>query len=253
VDQERFQKSVSLKDSGNYEEALREMEALASVETDEQYKGALLLGQARCLSGLGRLKEARQHLTESARIWNNPYTELVDAYLCAEEGKQEDATAKLMLFLETYDSDLKEPGNEDTYSEASERLGYLLFEAKRYADAIPHLTHALAFPETDARKRQLCSYLGFCHLETGNLDTAERKLVESLPPDREDPSWTEAQFHLGRVFFQRGAYEKAKETFERCEFFMHSADTELKQKISEWLAATDAHLPMNGRERPGAN
>ena len=69
MDQERFQRSVSLKDSGNYEEALREMEELARVETDEQYTGALLLGQAKCLMGLGRLKEARQRLTESSRLW----------------------------------------------------------------------------------------------------------------------------------------------------------------------------------------
>ncbi len=253
MDQERFQKSVSLKDSGNYEEALREMEELASVETDEQYKGALLLGQARCLSGLGRLEEARQRLTESARIWNNPYTELVDAYLCTDEGKKEDAMRKLMLFLETYDSDLKEPGNEDTYSEASERLGYLLFEAKRYADAIPHLNQALAFPETDARKRQLCFYLGVSHLEAGNITAAERELVQSLPPRCEDPLWAEAHFQLGRLYYQQGAYLNAKAAFESCEFSSDEADPELRQKISEWLAAVRARLPAESRERRSPN
>lgn len=243
MDQERFHKSVSLKDSGNYEEALREMEELASVETDEQYKGALLLGQARCLSGLGRLKEARLRLTESARIWNNPYTELVDAYLCADEGKGEDAMRKLTLFLETYHSDLREPGNEDTYSEASERLGYLLFEAKRYADAIPHLNQALTFPETDARKRQLCRYLGFCHIETGNIEVAEQRLVQSLPPNCEDPLWARVQFELGRVYFRRGAYVEAKAAFEHCEFFSAEGDTQLKDAISTWLARIATHLP----------
>jgi tetratricopeptide (TPR) repeat protein len=140
-----------------------------------------------------------------------------------------------------------------THSEASESVGYLLFESKQYADAIHHLNEALVFPETDERKRQLCFYLGWRHLDTGNLEAAEQKLIESLPPNCEDPSWTEVQFHLGRVYFQQGAYLKAKESFERCEFFMRPADTELKQKVSEWLAATRARLPMESRRRQDAN
>jgi tetratricopeptide (TPR) repeat protein len=154
---------------------------------------------------------------------------------------------KLTRFLETYQAYLREPGNEDTYSEASERLGYLLFEAKRYADAIHPLNEALAFPGTDERKRQLCLYFGFCHFETGNVAAAEQKLVKSLPSSCEDPLWAKAQFHLGRVYFQKGAYTKAKEAFELCEFFGDEANAELKQGLSTWLARIATHLPTKNR------
>lgn len=82
---------ISLR-GGKYEEALAELEALTSVETDQHYKSSLLVSQATCLSGLGRLIEARQRGSESAELWQNPYTELVDAYLCASEGKRDEAT-----------------------------------------------------------------------------------------------------------------------------------------------------------------
>lgn len=253
MDSGRFQQAVALRLAGRYEESLREVEALTSIETDTYYKSSLLLGQATCLAWLGRLKEARQRWSESARLWSNQYTELVDAYLCAGEGKCEEATCKLIRFLKNHENDLREPGNEDTYSEASERLSYLLFEAKRYEASIHYLNDALIFPASDRRKRQLCFYLGMCHLETGDPEAAERKLIESLPANFEDPLWAQVQFQLGRVYFQQGCYAKAKQAFESCEFFSDEANTELKQGISTWLARIATYLPTKNSVRQGSN
>lgn len=105
----------------------------------------------------------------------------------------------------------------------------------------------MAFPETDERKRKLCLYLGSCHFESGDVEAAERRLLESVPPNCEHPLWTQAQFHLGRVYFQKGAYVKAKESFERCEFFGDKTDTELMQGLSTWHARIATHLPANSR------
>jgi len=125
----------------------------------------------------------------------------------------------------------------------------LFFKLKRYADAVHPLNGALAFPETAMRKRQLSLHLGICHLENGNLPEAEQKLTESLPPKCDDPLWAEAQFQLGRLYFQQRAYVKAKKAFELCEFFTDETNTELKQNISGWLSGIDTYIPKEIRER----
>jgi tetratricopeptide (TPR) repeat protein len=248
VDSERFEHANSLRLAGKEQDALHEFEALTSGVTDPCEKSSLLLGQATCLLGLGRVKEARQRWSEATRYWTNLYTEFIDACLCAEEGNRQEALERWMRFLEKH-SELREPGNEDTYSDACERLGVLLFEVERYADAVRPLTDALALAETDERRRKLCSYLGICHLENGTLDAAEQRLTESLPASAHDPLWARVQYELGRLYFRQGAYIKAKMAFEFCEVFACEANTELKQNVSGWLARIAPHLPSESRKR----
>jgi len=248
VDWERFQHATSLWLEGNSERALREFDELVTATADNEEMGSLLLMQARCLLDSGRVKEARERWSEAASCWNNLYAKLMDAYLSIAEGKREDAARKLMQWLQRHKHELGQLGDEETFSKACERLGYLLFESQRYGEAIQPLTDALMYPQTDERKRQLCFYIGISCLETLELADAERSLIESIPPNPEDPLWAKAQFHLGRVYFQKSAYAKAKDAFERCEFFSND-DPELKQGVSIWLARIAKHLPMKSRAK----
>jgi tetratricopeptide (TPR) repeat protein len=246
---ERFEKAVSLQKAGKNEEALRGFEAISNEMSDEYDKSRVLLYEVTCLVSLGRFREARQCWSAAANYSPDSYTDLIDAYLCCDEGKHEEAFHKLTKLLDDQNGVLRKPENEGTYSEASERLGYLLFDAKRYAEAISRLTEALITPDSDERKKKISLYLGIAQLETGNLDDAEKRLVQSLPANCSDPIWTEAQFQLGRLYFQRGAYVKAKEAFERCELLAKAEDTELKQTAAQWLSATAARLKNPARER----
>ena len=246
---ERFQKADSLQKAGKNEEALREFEAISNEISDAYDKSRLLLYEVASLVTLGRLKEARQRWSTAADYSADSYTDLIDAYLCCEEGKHEEAFDKLTRLLDDEDGELRKPENEGTYSEASERLGYLLFDAKRYAEAISRLTEALITPDSDERKRKMSLYLGISQLEMRNLDAAEERLLNGMPANCEDPMWTEAQFQLGRLYFYRGAYVKAKEAFERCELIAKAGDTELKQTATQWLSATAARLKNPARER----
>ena len=248
MDWERFQHATSLWLEGNSERALREFDELVTATADNEEMGSLLLMQARCLLDSGRVKEARERWSEAASCWNNLYAKLMDAYLSIAEGKREDAARKLMQWLQRHKHELGQLGDEETFSKACERLGYLLFESQRYGEAIQPLTDALMYPQTDERKRQLCFYIGISCLETLELADAERSLIESIPPNPEDPLWAKAQFHLGRVYFQKSAYAKAKDAFERCEFFSND-DPELKQGVSIWLARIAKHLPMKSRAK----
>jgi tetratricopeptide (TPR) repeat protein len=251
VDSERFQRAVALRLAGNHQEALEELEALSSGELDSQYKSSLLLGQAVCLLGLHRVKEARQRWSGSVGYWRYLYTDFVDAILCEEEGKSDEAMRKLAQLLENSGAELREPGNEETYSDVSERLGNLLFGSKRYEEAAYHLNEALAFPETDERKRQLSRYLGICYLEIANFEVAENRLIESLPPDCADPSWTKGQYQLGCLYFKQREYAKAKKAFELCYFF--TDDAPLKANAAEWITGIAEYLPIGNRENDNIN
>ena len=79
-----------------------------------------------CLVRLGRLREARLRWSSAANYSPDSYTDLIDAYLCCDERKQQEAFDKLTRLLDDQDGVLTKPENEGTYSEASERLGYLL-------------------------------------------------------------------------------------------------------------------------------
>jgi tetratricopeptide (TPR) repeat protein len=144
--------------------------------------------------------------------------------------------------------ELRDSGDEETYSEAAERVGYLLCNLKRYAEAIEPFEQALLYPESDDRKRQLCLYLGVCHLENGNLKAAEGRLEESLPANCGDSLWTKVQFQLGRLYFQQREYIKARTAFELCELSTDEGDIELRDKISHWLAGITSCLPKEIRE-----
>ena len=246
---ERFQKAISLQNSGNNEEALRGFEAISNEMSDEYDKSRVLLYEVTCLVSLGRLREARQRWSTAANYSPDSYTDLIDAYLCCDEGKQQEAFDKLTKLLDDQDGVLRKPENEGTYSEASERLGYLLFDAKRYAEAISRLTEALKTPDSDERRRKISVYLGISQLEMRNLHAAEERLLNGMPADCQHPMWTEAQFQLGRLYFYRGAYVKAKEAFERCELLAKAEDSELKQTAAQWFSATAARLKNRGRQR----
>jgi hypothetical protein len=69
-----------------------------------------------------------------------------------------------------------------------------------------------------------------------------------LPGDRQDPLWSKVQYQLGRVYFNQGAYIKAKKAFEICEFF--ADDAEIRKSISGWLTATRTKL--GERDQPSS-
>lgn len=88
---ERIARTITLRDAGKVEDALKEFEELTSITVDAQMKSSLLGNQANCLSRLGRFIEARQRLSEAEKYWTNVYTEFLHACLYIGEGKPEDA------------------------------------------------------------------------------------------------------------------------------------------------------------------
>jgi len=238
MDIDGFNRALALQKAGREEDALREFETLAKLESDAMAKGSLLASQATSLWRLSRLKEARLRLSEAILYWPNVYNEHLDACLTFDEGNRQEALRKLTLFLMNH-GDLKQASNLDDrfiYFDALATLGCCLYELGRYAEAVDPLEGSLSFFEDDDNRRQkLNHFAGRCHLELGNLEIAEDRLVKGLPTDQRDPWWVYGQYALGSLYFRRGTYPKAIKTFELCEARADGIDSEYKPKIAAWL------------------
>ncbi len=239
MDSERFNHAITLRDFGREEEAIRELEQLATIESDKQKKGSLIHNKAVCLWRLGRLREARQCLSEAQQLWTNEYTEATDARLCVDEGNENEALQKLTNFFKQH-ANLAEPGDRQVYGETFEALGFLLFKLKRYAEAVEPITAALALSDNDQESKIRRFYLGICHLQIGNLELALRELTASLPSNQKDPLWKQAQFQLGELYFRLEDFHRSRRAFELAELFEN--DPESSRNISKWLSAVRARL-----------
>jgi tetratricopeptide (TPR) repeat protein len=159
MDHERFMRAMELRDQGKEEDAVRELEALASVTPDPDDKASLELNQITCLARRGRLAEARQRWHEAPRtLTNPPYVDFLDACLSVSERKTEEALQKFKAFPQNHsDIELIDPG---LYSDVQERLGLLLYGMRRFAESIDPLEKALTFAKSDANRRRICYYIG---------------------------------------------------------------------------------------------
>jgi tetratricopeptide (TPR) repeat protein len=245
MDTKRFENALHAIDSGHVAEALSEFDSLADLAPDAQEKSSMLMGQASCLMHLGLIAEARERWSRSAACWTNLYTEYFDLILCTLEGRRNEAIAKIREFLSHRD-ELIESGDQNLYSDAAERLGYLLFDLGRYEEAIKPFTGAAETAETEARRAEMKLYLGMCYIQVGNFRAAEQTLLESLPADANDPLWPRVQFQRGSLYFQRGAYTQAKAVLEQF-LLTDRVESDLFRPASELLAEVERRLLNEGR------
>ena len=240
MDTERLEDALRILNAGHLPEALTELDSLANLASDDQEKGSMLLGQASCLLQLGCIAEARERWSQAVACWRNLYADYIELLLYDRENKRNEVLPKLFAFLSHRD-ELFEAGDYNLWSDAAQRLGYLLFESGQYKDAIQPLIDAADTADTEARKATIKLYLGMCYTEVGNFGAAERALVESLPADANDPQWPNAQYQLGRLYFRWEAYARAKAVLERF-LIVDSVDSELSGAASEMLAEVKRRL-----------
>ena len=115
----------------------------AAVEIDPR-SAAAQLGLARAQAKLQRLAEAAEHYRQAAQLdpsFNDALLELAGLY--EQNHQPDDAVAIYQKFPENV--------------AAQERLGELLIESKRYAEAIPYLEKAVARDATAANRLALAT------------------------------------------------------------------------------------------------
>jgi tetratricopeptide (TPR) repeat protein len=237
MDIPRYWRAIKLQNCGQHTDALREFELLTPLTSDPQWKCNLLVCQTTSLWQLGRLQEARQRLAEAILFSSNVYTEHLDACLTIGEGKRREGMEMLAEFLKVH-PDLKDSKNTDErhlYFDACERLGYVLFESERYAEAISFLDEALTDTAGHDR-RKLCYFLGVCNGKVGSIEKAKALLTESLSPDPNDPLWVHGQYQLGCLYAREGKIPSAIESFKLCKSMADTVDQEFKDNLLAWLS-----------------
>jgi tetratricopeptide (TPR) repeat protein len=289
VDLDSIQRAIALREAGEVEEALREFETLANRSSEPGDMHSLICNQVNCLIRLGRIEEGRARWEQAEALSRTVNTGFLDAWLCFEEGRGEEAIRKFGVVLRcpvadySPDFDWTQSADHLTHLSAAEWLARLLLDKGRGVEAIPIVEEALKQSEGDQR-RSFCFYLGCAYVACERWLDAEDRLRESLSVERRDWWWAQAHYKLGICYTKTGRLELAEEELicslpaDRDDPFwaevqyrlgvlyfkggayikakqafemseFFQADGEQKQHISGWLAAVRAKL---GEGEPNA-
>ena len=101
------------------------------------------------------------------------------------------------------------------------RLGYLLFEARRFEEAERRFEHVLA---ANPEEHEVAFFLGVVHRRRGDGDGAIRAF-ESIPEKHR--YFPEARAQIASVLERRGDYEEALAEIERANAVRPSRELEL--------------------------
>jgi tetratricopeptide (TPR) repeat protein len=235
-----FENALRALNSGHVVEALGELDSLVDLELDPEERSTVLLGQASSLMQLGRIEEARMKWSQAVACCGNQYTDYIDLLLCGLENRGKEAIPKFTEFLSRRE-ELTQAGDGDLWSDAAQRLGYILFESGQYGDAIKPLVDAAETAETESRRSAIRLYLGMCYTQVGNFEAAEKTLVEILPTDPKDSLWPNVQYQLGRLYFRWEANAQAKTALEQF-LAMDGFDPDLSRSASQLLGEVKRRL-----------
>jgi tetratricopeptide (TPR) repeat protein len=249
MDVERFERAMTLRNSGRVEESLQELKELVRAAIDPEEKAALVLNESRCLETLGRFREARQRSDDARRISKaaaiQSRADFGEANLDWLEGKRDEALGKLTELLKTYAQLLSTPEHHDLYEETQFRRGVLLTELGRYGEGRPVLEECLSFDLEPSDKGDVLYNLGFCYMKTGDPDRAKEKFLETLEHGAQDVYLVRAHYRLGVIYSREGAHAKALHEFETC--LPRSEEAQIpKQDVYAWLATTARSLGRTG-------
>ena len=162
---------------------------------------------------------------------NNSHYQLM--YMLAGVQLQEDQLAEGLAMLDRYFAETKSQKPEDFALK-----GQALYQAERYAEAIPVLKQAIdSSPEPKDNWRQL---LMASYVEAGQAGEAT-KLAESIAA--KSPNDKKAQLNLANIYLQADQYDKAAEVMEK----LRTAGQLTEEKDYRVLYSTYANL--DGKEK----
>jgi tetratricopeptide (TPR) repeat protein len=140
----KYYQGEALLGAGNFDQAAPVFEAAAGMDAKS---AAAQLGWARSLIGQKKLAEAAPHFQKAAELdpkYRDVLLELAAEY--EKSGQTNEAVALYKQFPEN--------------AAAQERMGELLIESKRFADAIPGLEQAVTASPTSANRLALATAYG---------------------------------------------------------------------------------------------
>lgn len=238
MDEQRFLHACQMRDDGKLSEAHNEFSRLAESTADPLDKAGALLHAVNALETSGQIEAATVEF-RAARCWIEEYRPTkspgdekfaaVELFLDYEDAnlawlRGENAQATLSRFeavikkhsLESAcKKDSRAPKDlysSDFYESIQIRRAFILANLGRWKDALPIL-EAIRSPHE--YRESIAYYLGHCYSSAHDLDRAEEKLTEALKLGLPEHLEYRAHCELGTVYYNLGAYAKAKQEFER--------------------------------------
>jgi len=180
----RFRPAMQFTKQANYDEALRQLDALLAQLSGED-RLAALHWRANTLKALGERKHARTCLDQALKQAKpNSYLfvslKILSASLLHIEKGPAEAAAEIRSIFDRYSEELKSPDLYWTFVRAKSDLGHFLLLAGRYSEAIKELEQALFVENRPLARYYIYFWIGLAANDLGDLDKGKDYLERAL-------------------------------------------------------------------------
>jgi tetratricopeptide (TPR) repeat protein len=243
-----LQKAIALREAGDISESIRLLIGLEKESVDPEQGAAVLTNLATSLAAKGDFASARVQVDAAMRVlsdWHpfRPYAMLIQASIMQEQGEVRAAKKR---FEELLAMDLlTEEEHRELWVDALGRFACSLVTLGEYREAIPHLKKALQLSIEPERLQSLHLNLGIANEALGERDEAAKSYHLSAESSVNKAFAADAQFRLGCLSYEAGAFASALEHFQEAEKLERNWPKG-GESISEMLKRTKARL-LGGR------
>jgi tetratricopeptide (TPR) repeat protein len=217
-----IQRAVELNDPDLAREALREIDVLLGLSSDQNERVYLLFSRASCHGILGDFVEARRQLAAGLDEGRgDPFAQVSFDFgaglLFQQELNYAEALDRFSATLSKHSEQLKRPELRFMCEDIQQRRAFLSVTLSRFQDAVPLLKESLSFDlDKDTRSGVLAS-LGLCYLELKDYELARDRFLEAITIGLTKEWKGKAHFYLGMAYFHTDMVLEAKREFLLCE------------------------------------
>jgi tetratricopeptide (TPR) repeat protein len=140
------------------------------------------------------------------------HIDFVEADLCLDEEKHQEALKKLERLWKDYARELRDPEERELYETVAIKLGILWAQLDRPRKALPILKEALSFSLDEITRGDVCFNLGLCYFDLRDREQAKASFLQAAET-ASDRYKIKAHYYLGFIHNQEGAYARAVQEF----------------------------------------
>jgi tetratricopeptide (TPR) repeat protein len=221
MNQVRFERTLSLRNSGRLLEAIREFHAMAEESGDSNEISSLMLNEARCYTELNCLADAerifariRELAPDNAEVRFN--VDFAVACSKSQGGQHEKALIQFQALLADYVDILKTEDYREWYEDIQRRRALSMIHLGRYQDAVVLLKEASSSFRTlkTEDQQEVHLYLGICYAELDEDKPAKDEFLRAIQFGLKNDGEAQARYSLGVVSFRDGGFAQAKHQLE---------------------------------------
>jgi tetratricopeptide (TPR) repeat protein len=215
-------RAVESGDPAIAEEAIREVDLRLKSASEAKDKAGLLLSKAVLNGFLHRHSDAREQLTLALeQAPTDPDVrfsfDVLDASLFDQEGRPDQAYARLTTVLSRHSERLSRPDVRSIYEDIQQRRGFDLVRIGKFQEAVPILEEVLLFRLTQEIRSAALVNLGFSYAKLENYEKA-RDYFEQAAAIGISKEWEgQSHYYLGVSYAQLHLLRSAKREFKLCE------------------------------------